>query len=379
MDGNGRYTILHLCEHFGGRVATLHGVARLFQWWMPHFDASRFRVLLCSRRGWDKAADEMKALGIIPLTLGYGKLDPRNLFALIRLVRKERIDLIHAHGYGACTWGRIAGRLLGIPVIVHEHCNYHTVPLAQRPAEWALAPWTAHTFATSESVRQFCIQKRYLKPEAVETLYNGIISTESPPADPAWIAGLRREFGVTEEMTLLGVVGRIESHKGLLDALQALQRVLKTNPQVRFWIVGDGEFEPEVRRFIAENHLGEEVRLLGFRRDVRMVIQAFDIQVFPSHEEATPNTLFEAMVAGLPAVATTADGQGEVLEHEKTALLCEPGDVEVLAKNMARMIDDIPLRKQLAANLHKLVNRFDGRATIRRMEEEYLALLKPKS
>lgn len=376
MDDQGRYTILHLCEHFGGKKATFHGVARLFQWWMPNFDATRFRVLLCSRRRWDKATDEMQASGITPLTLGYGKLDPRNLFALIRLVRKERIDLIHAHGYGACTWGRIAGWLMRIPVIVHEHCNYHTVPLPQRPAEWMLAPLTAHTFATSESVRQFCIHKRYLKPEGVETLYNGILVTESPAVDSEWIAQLRCENGVPEGALLMGVVGRIEGHKGLIDAMRALQLVLKTNPNVRLWIVGDGAYENEVCAFISENKLGEVVRMLGFRRDVRKVIQAFDLQVFPSHEEATPNTLFEAMVAGLPAVATTADGQGEVLEHEKTALLCEPGEIERLATNMKRMLDDSELRKRLAHNLHGLVKKFDGHATIRRMEDVYVQLLK---
>ena len=91
-------TVLHLCEHFGGKESSLHGVARAFQWWLPRFDPSRFKIVLCSRKGYDKAAAEMIKKGIHPLYLGYNKLDPRNLLRLIQIVRKEKIDIIRHVG-----------------------------------------------------------------------------------------------------------------------------------------------------------------------------------------------------------------------------------------------------------------------------------------
>ena len=121
-------TVLHLCEHFGGNSSSLHGVARAFQWWIPEYNQEKFRVLLCSRKGKDGAYDQMCNSGIVPLTLGYGKMDPRNFWKLMKLVKKESIDLIHAHGFGACTWARLAGHALGLPVIVHGRANYHEVP-----------------------------------------------------------------------------------------------------------------------------------------------------------------------------------------------------------------------------------------------------------
>lgn len=371
MTPGDRITILQLCEHFGGREATLHGVARAFQWWLPNFNARRYRVLLCSRKGWDKAAEQMKAAGAEPMTLGYGKTDPRNLFKLVRLLRREKVDIIHAHGYGACTWGRVAGVLLGIPVIVHERCNYKTVPLTQRPVEWLLAKSTRYAFAVSESTRQFCIRKRYLRPEVVKTLYNGILLDDIPPAPAEWKAAQRREQGATPEDRVLGVVGRIESHKGHLDALRALQALLKTHAAVQLWIVGDGEFEPVVRRFVHEQGLAEHVRFLGFRRDVKQVIQCFDAQVFPSHQEGTPNTLYESMLVGNVAVASTADGQGEILEDGKTALMFEPGDHGTLAAHLARVLDDPELADALRRNAKARIRDFDGRSCIRAMEETY--------
>jgi glycosyltransferase involved in cell wall biosynthesis len=379
MTPDGRITVLHLCEHFGGREATLHGVARAFQWWLPHFNAQRFRVLLCSRKGWDKAADQMKAAGCEPMTLGYGKTDPRNLFKLIGLLRRERVDIIHAHGYGACTWGRIAGLLLGLPVIVHERCNYHTVPLSQRPVEWLLAKGTRHAFAVSESTRQFCIRKRYLRPEVVKTLYNGILLDDIPPAPPEWKAALRREQGAGPETRVLGVVGRIESHKGHQDALRALKTLRQTHPDVQLWIVGDGEYEPEVRRFAREQGLEEAVRFLGFRRDVKQVIQCFDLQIFPSHQEGTPNTLYEAMLAGNAPVASTADGQGEILEDGRTALMFQPGDHALLAAHLARLLDDPALAGEIRRNAKARIRDFDGRACIRAMEETYERIMKAQS
>jgi glycosyltransferase involved in cell wall biosynthesis len=144
--------------------------------------------------------------------------------------------------------------------------------------------------------------------------------------------------------------------------------------------VGDGAYEPVIRAYVAENGLGEAVRFLGFRRDVRQVIQCFDAQIFPSHQEGTPNTLYEAMLAGIPPVASTADGQGEILEHEKTALLFAPGDAETLAAHLRRMVDEPGLRRRLGDAVRARIKDFDGRRCIGKMEETYLRLLaRPRS
>lgn len=364
-------TVLQLCEHFGGRKASLHGVARSFQWWIPAFDSTKYRVLLCSRKRRDRAADEMERAGLNPIFLGYGKIDPRNLFALLRLIRKEKVDLIHAHGYGACTWGRLAGWLKGIPVLVHERCNYTSVPLYQRPVEWLLAPITQKALAVSESSRRFCIEKRYMKPDIVETLYNGLLMEDIPRVDSGWISEFRQDRGLTPNHQLIGIVGRLESHKGHIDAFQALLRVRESCPDVRLWVLGDGAESDSLQQWVAAHGLSDIVDFLGFRRDVRKVIRCFDVQLFPSHMEGTPNTLFEALAVGNPVVASTADGQGEILFHEDTALLFEPGDHDMMAHHLVRILEDEPLRTHLARRSLDRAPDFDGRNTIRTMESIY--------
>ncbi len=375
MNTTPRITVLHVCEHFGGREASLHGVARGFQWWLPNYDVRRFRVLLCSRKGYDKAAEMMIQKGIQPLYLGCGKFDPRNLTRLAALIRRERVDVLHAHGYGASTWSRLAGLVLKRPVIIHERCNYGTVPLYQRPVERLFGPRTRYALAVSESTRRFCITKRYMPPEAVQVLYNGILLDAVEQADPAWIAEFRENRGLSGENKIIGVVGRLEAHKGLDDALRALIRLRQAGPNeaanTRLWIVGDGGHLQALRAQVQTLGLERQVDFLGFRPDVLRVIQCFDVQLFPSHMEGTPNTLFEALAVGNAIVASTIDGQGEILEHGRTGLLFAPGDDQAMAAHLARVLNEPNLARSLREQALLRAKDFDGRTTIRAMESLY--------
>lgn len=375
-----KITILHLCEHFGDKQVSFHGVSRLFELWIPAFDKRRFRVLLCSRKGPAAAAEtRLKAAGITPLYLGYGKMDPRNLFKLIALIRREKIDLIHAHGYGACTWGRLAGLLLRKPVIVHEHCNYGTVPAFQRPVEWLLGHITPYAYAVSESTRQFTIEKRFIPAAKVETLYSGIPLDQIHKADPDWIQGFRKEQGRSPSDTILGVVGRLESHKGHLDAFRALQRILQERQDVTLWVLGNGRYEETLHQWVKEHGLTEHVTFLGYRSDVVKVIQCLDVQLFPSHQEGTPSTLFEGMAVGNACVASTADGQGEILRDGEEALLFAPGDVEALARLTLKVLADPDLARRLRRNALARIKDFDMQRCLAKMEAKYEALVPGRS
>jgi glycosyltransferase involved in cell wall biosynthesis len=371
-----KITVLHLCEHFGDKQVSFHGVSRLFELWIPAFDRNRFRVLLCSRKGPSELADQrLKAAGIAPSYLGYGKMDPRNLFKLIALMRREKVDILHAHGYGACTWGRIAGLLLRKPVIVHEHCNYGTVPAFQRPVEWVLGHFTAHAYAVSESTRQFTIEKRYIPAARVETMYSGIPLDQIRKAGPGWVESFRREQGRQPGDRILGVVGRLESHKGHLDAFKALPIILKERSDVFLWVLGNGRYEETLRQWVQNKGLADRITFLGYRSDVVNVIQCLDIQLFPSHQEGTPSTLFEGMAVGNACVASTADGQGEILRDGEEALLFAPGDVESLARLTLRILADPQLAMRLRQNALARIKDFDMKVCLEKMERKYLELL----
>ena len=363
--------VLQLCEHFGGKDSQLHGVARTFQWWMPRFDRSRFNVLLCSRKGYDKAAEQMIQSGATPLYLGYGKYDPRNLLKLIRLIRAHDIDILHLHGYGAGTWGRIAGALLHKPVIIHGRGNYHSVPPLQQMVERLLGPHTRYGLAVSASTRDYMVQHWHIPDAAVQVVYNGVPFDDIHPMSAEWIRDCRREQGCGPDGRVLGIVGRLESFKGHREAFLALQQVRKVIPNVFVWVLGDGVFEKELHAWVAKHGMMDSVKFLGFRRDVREVIQCFDIQVFPGYREGTPNTLYEALAVGNAIVASRVDGQAELLEDGKTALMFEAGDVEKLAQQILRMLQAHELMADLRRASKTRSADFDGLRCIDTIQRLY--------
>src|SRR3979409_2284910 len=113
--------VLQVCDPLGWEGRRMHGVKSLFSSMMPRFDRDRFRVSLVSLRKKDLSEETLDTLGVDIPYLERSKFDPRTLTALLQIVDDRQIDILHLHGYGATTFGRLAGAMRRIPTIVHEH------------------------------------------------------------------------------------------------------------------------------------------------------------------------------------------------------------------------------------------------------------------
>jgi hypothetical protein len=141
----------------------MHGVKRLFSWMIPRFDRERFNVALVSLRHKDVSEETLDALGIDITYLSRTKFDPFTLPALLRIIDEKAIDILHLHGYGATTFGRVAGALRRIPSILHEHANLTDTPWFQKIADQALEPFTDVALAVSASTADFVIHARRMR------------------------------------------------------------------------------------------------------------------------------------------------------------------------------------------------------------------------
>ena len=146
----------------------MHGVKRLFAWMIPRFDPARFNVSLISLRTKDTSEDTLEQLGIDVTYLHRGKFDPATLPALVKVLDEKKADIVHMHGYGATTFGRICAAWRKIPAIVHEHANHTTTPWFQQMADTALAPYTDLAIAVSRSTADFVINARKMPAEQDE-------------------------------------------------------------------------------------------------------------------------------------------------------------------------------------------------------------------
>jgi glycosyltransferase involved in cell wall biosynthesis len=367
-----RLNVVHICDHLGWEGSRMHGVKRLFAWMIPRFDKSRFNVSLISLRKKDLSADTLEEFGIDVTYMARHKFDPATFPALLKVLQEKRADIVHLHGYGATTFGRLCAWRMRIPAILHEHANHGDTPWFQKVADRLLAPHTDLAIAVSESTGEFTTRARLMPAERTKVVYLGAPLDEfARPRNEAEIAAARQFMGIAPGTVAIGTITRLMPSKGNQFLIEAAPAILGKHPDARIFIVGEGELQRELEAQARALNLGDRLVFGGFMRDVAAVLSAFDIVVFPSLWEGTPLTVFEALAMGKPIVATDADGLLDVLTDRKDALIVPKGDAAALAAAVAYLLERPDVVAGLVAESRKTGQRYDIAAFVRKMERLY--------
>jgi glycosyltransferase involved in cell wall biosynthesis len=370
-----KLNIVHICDHLGWTGSRMHGVKRLFAWMIPRFDRARFDVSLISLRKRDLSNDTLEDLGIDVTYLHRSKFDPATLPALLKELDRRRADVVHLHGYGASTFGRIAAAWRRLPVVVHEHANLTDTPWFQKIFDRALAPYTDIALAVSASTAEFVTRARLVPPARTRVVYLGVPLDEfSKPRTDADVAEARRALGVPPGAFAIGTVTRLMPSKGNQYLVEATRRVIDSLPDARVYIVGEGELQPALESQAAQLQLGDRLVFCGFRRDVAEALSAFDMVVFPSLWEGTPLTVLEALAMGKPIVSTDADGLQDVLTNGQDAVIVPRRDAAALAEAIVAMARDPSGRARLGENARRTGAKYDIDLFVRKMERLYVLL-----
>jgi len=367
--------VLQVCDHLGWEGSRMHGVKRLFGWMIPRFDRTRFDVSLVSLRKRDLSEEPLESLGIDISYLECSKFDPRTLPALLNVIDRRKIDVLHLHGYGATTFGRLAGAIRRLPVILHEHANLTDTPWFQKVADRMLAPFTDIAIAVSRSTAEFVIHARQLPPSIVNVVYLGVpVDDFSRAPDRDAVAAARSALGIAPDDFAVGTITRLHESKGNSYLVDAAQQVAARRPHARFVLVGEGPLRPELEQQAARLGLGDRVVFAGFQRDTARALSAFDLSVFPSLWEGTPLTAFEALAAGMAIVATDADGLLDVLTDNVDAVIVPKRNANALADRIVWAIDHPEERARLSAAARATGRRYDIGLFVRKMERLYTLL-----
>ena len=350
----------------------MHGVKRLFAWMIPRFDATRFKVSLISLRKKDLSSDTLEEFGIDVTYMARHKFDPATYPALLKVLREKQADVVHLHGYGATTFGRLCAWRLGIPAILHEHANHGDTPWFQKVADRILAPHTDLAIAVSESTGEFTTRARMMPAERTKVVYLGAPLDEfARPRSADEVAAARADLGIAPGTVAIGTITRLMPSKGNQYLIDAAPRILATHPSVQFFIVGEGELQAPLEQQARALNLGDRFVFSGFKRDVAAALSAFDFIVFPSLWEGTPLTVFEALAMGKPIVATDADGLLDVLTDRRDALIVPKANAEALARAVEEVLDNPALAASLRAQAGKTGAHYDIGAFVRKMERLY--------
>jgi glycosyltransferase involved in cell wall biosynthesis len=370
-----RLNVLQVCDHLGWEGSRMHGVKRLFAWMIPRFDPARFDVSLVSLRKKDLSEETLESLGISIEYLQRSKFDPTTLPALLKIIDRRQIDVLHLHGYGATTFGRLAGAVRRLPAVLHEHANLTRTPWFQQVADRVLEPYTDLALAVSKSTADFVRDARLVRPEKIKVVYLGAPLEEFGRLRSAdQIAAARAAIGATPDDIAVGTITRLHDSKGNEYLIDAAPAVIAAHPRARFFMAGEGPLRDALEARAAALGLSDRFVFLGFQRDVAATLSAFDLSVFPSLWEGTPLTAFEALAMGKPIVATDADGLLDILTPDVTAWIVPRRNAGALAERMTYAIAHPEARAAMAARARAAGRHYDIARFVGKMERLYTLL-----
>lgn len=382
------YRILHLTIHLDGGGGAEHQLMRNVR----AIDTSRFENILCCVEKPRDLALEAARQGMTLFSLDtHGKPQwPRGILRLVRLVRAQKIDLIHTSLFDADIIGGIAGKICGVPV-VSTVCNIGGEPerfldnpqvsrlkLAFTTRLWGLALRTCHRscIAISEAVKDSTVRTYGVPEGRIAVIYRSLASGWNGGNLAEEAADLRRGLGLEDAGPVLLNVARFYPQKGHRYLIQAMPQIIRQFPRTHLLLAGDGPLRDYLTSLSRELGIAGHISFLGRRNDIRGLLELADVFVFPSLFEGLGGALVEATGAGKPCVASGVGPIPEVVEHGKSGLLVPSQSPDALARAIIQLVKDPALARAMGQRGRQIAaEKFSISRNVKQLEELYLQIL----
>lgn len=355
--------------------ASYGGGERYLELLCEHLDPLRFRpILICPEPGSFVGRMQVRGMDVRVVHLE-PLLNPFALMRLVRILSDEKVTILQTHGARANFYGRVAGWLAGVPVVVSTVHNSVADYEGSRLKRWIYStvlrvtrPWVSRIICVSDAIRRDVVGEDPAAAGLAETVYNGVDRRLFQKMIDR--AKVRRELGFTDG-PLLVTVARLTEQKGHRDLIESLALLRDQWPQLQCVCVGDGELKKPLEALVAARGLSSMCRFVGSRDDVMEFYAAADMVVLPSHSEGFPFVILEALAMGKPVIATSVNGVPEVIEHMKTGFLVKARDVAGLAGAIQSLLEH-PERAMQLGNAGRAV--VQAQFTVDRMVEKTVAV-----
>ena len=320
-------------------------------------------------------------------------------FKIKKIIQEFKPDIVHTHASKSGAIGRLAAKSCNVPLIVHtfhghvfhSYFNSFMSKIIVR-FERFFAKKTDAIIAISDSQRQELIEVYKIAPaEKVFTVPLGFnLDKYSVDQETKGII-FRNKYGFEKSELIVGIVGRlvpIKNHDMFLEVAAIVKE--KTNQQVRFAIIGDGESRPGIEKKAAELGLSysyyitspkvkTDIVVTSWETEIDQALAGLDIVVLTSNNEGTPVSLIEAQSAYIPVVSTNVGGVEDIVIHGETGFITEVGDVQLFADYVLKLIEDSELRSRMGRHGYdNVIKRYSKQRLINDMRKLYLSFLTKK-
>lgn len=380
--------VLHVIDGLGASGGSERQLARN----LKYLDDKRFEHHVAHVWAKDELVPEIEARGIPVYSLGItgGNQWLRGIWRLIKLIRQHRIDLVHTSLFQSEMMGGIAGRITGRPVVGSlVNLSYGPEWLVDNPglSNWKLRvvrtvrslllrTCYAHMTAVSVAAKSSAIENLGISAEKISVVHRGLNpewmeEEPSTPRDPK-STKIRNLLGVSNASPLLVSIGRLSPQKGQRYLLEAMSDLRIEFPDIKLLIVGEKTIGQRLESRCAELHLEDCVEFLGVRHDVKELLIAADICVYPSLYEGFPNAAVEAAAMGRPTVVTKISPYQEVLEDNVTTMMVESRSVDQLVVAITRLADDPVRASEMGSRAREHVtSQYRIESTVKKLAELY--------
>ncbi len=300
------------------------------------------------------------------------------------LIRSRGINLVHANLFVSLLYVLVPARLNHVPIIWHHRSilkRYRTTQFVVR----ICGRMVTAIIAISQAVRQSLLETG-IPPQKIVVIYNPVELRDFDRqfVDPV----LRSELGLTDDIKLIGIVGRLTAWKGHEDFFEAAKQVVAQMDHVRFVVVGDVQrpdnvfsealaaevaYKWHIQQLPERLGISRYVIFLGWRLDIHSVMRSLDILVNASWSEPFGRTIIEAMAMGVPVVATNVGGPSEIIENGVTGLLVPPRNPSALAQALLWLLhNNQQVQPLVAAAQQQAREMFDAIAITEQVMRLYI-------
>ncbi len=320
-----------------------------------NLDRSKFNLIVCAIENGGLIGNEIIDSGTNVIVLGFKRQPIRTILALIKIIKANRIDIVHASSYHPSLYGRIAAIVSRVPVIIsYEHVIFDHFRPVRAFLNKCLNHFTHGYTAVSRGVSDQVIKWYGYSKSKVYVLYNGVDTTKFSLKSSA--ATAKNMLGLDSKTLVISMICRLDLSKGHKYFFEAITR-LKGKHNLQFIVVGSGPDEAAIIALAKAYGLEKSIRFLGIRRDINVCMNATDIFCFPTLQEGFSNVLLEAMSSGCAIVASDFSSNLEVLRHKKNSLIVEMRNAEQLSKAIQQYIDSPSLRKKMSSEARATIEK----------------------
>ncbi len=342
-------------------------------------DPDRFRsTVALPGDGWLNESLTNREIGVLVFRTG-GSYDTLMLRDLCRIIRENKIDLVHAHLPDANAYAAMAGFLTRVPVIItyHGRIDMGAGVLSTARAKLKIAARLSHTVVSvSDFVKDRLIVQAGFSPKKIRTVYNGTDWSQFDSQVDR--VAKKQELSVDPDAPLIGMVANLAEDKGFEYFVRAARIIVDQLDTAQFLIMGEGprKFEEMINSETERLGLTDNIHMLGYREDVPEILPALDLFMLSSVSEGLSLATIESMGVGTPVVVTASGGPQEIVTDCETGYLVPIRDEKALAEKALKILTDPQKAKSMTEKARTLVrSRFSVDTMIWQYEQMYQQIL----